>query len=70
MNMKFVKIGICLFLLAFVMSPADAQRASKKKKDPNAQTGPTGNEQQQVNNNAASCRLQSNCRICLSLMIL
>ena len=32
MNMKFVKFGFCLVLSAFLLTPADAQRTSKKKK--------------------------------------
>jgi len=52
MNMKFVKFGFCLVLSAFMLTPADAQRTSKKKKAENAaQTAPaTGTEQQQNNN--------------------
>ena len=50
MNMKFVKIGFCLALSAFLLTPADAQRVSKKKKAENAQTSPAGTEQQQNNN--------------------
>jgi len=51
MNMKFVKFGFCLVLSAFLLTPADAQRVSKKKKAENAaQTPPAGTEQQQNNN--------------------
>jgi gliding motility associated protien GldN len=51
MNMKFVKFGFCLVLSAFLLTPADAQRTSKKKKaEPAGQTAPTGTEQQQNNN--------------------
>ena len=50
MNMKFVKFGFCLLLSAFMLTPADAQRVSKKKKAENAQTNPAGTEQQQNNN--------------------
>ncbi|MBI3137111.1 MAG: gliding motility protein GldN [Sphingobacteriales bacterium] len=51
MNMKFLKFGFCLVLTAFLLTPATAQRTSRKKKDQTTNpTAPTGNEQQQNNN--------------------
>lgn len=57
MNMKFLKFGLCLVVSAFLLTDANAQRPSKKRKDTNNPTTnpapPTtgGNEQQQNNNN-------------------
>lgn len=57
MNMKFLKFGLCLVVSAFLLTDANAQRPSKKRKDTNnPSTNPTppttgGNEQQQNNNN-------------------
>lgn len=57
MNMKFLKFGLCLVVSAFLLTDANAQRPSKKRKDtnnPSTNPAPTttgGNEQQQNNNN-------------------
>lgn len=55
--MKFLKFGLCLVVSAFLLTDANAQRPSKKRKDtnnPSTNPAPTttgGNEQQQNNNN-------------------
>ncbi|MBL7725298.1 MAG: gliding motility protein GldN [Chitinophagaceae bacterium] len=55
--MKFLKFGLCLVVSAFLLTDANAQRPSKKRKDTNnPSTNPAppttgGNEQQQNNNN-------------------
>lgn len=57
MNMKFLKLGLCLVVSSFLLIDANAQRPSKKRKDTNnPSTNPAppttgGNEQQQNNNN-------------------
>lgn len=51
MKMKFLKLAVFAALAVMVSSQADAQRTRRTRSGTNPATTPTGNEQQQVNNN-------------------